>query len=236
MRTFRWGARFLAGSVGDRLLAVAASVPLVLGGIGIAAAEEPLSGLLLQTTSWSDDVALASADSSLPSEQSLADRVAALEQAVRAGGVSTAAAQEPMPAVAAAAAESCKPVDLILKPTYKWRGRLYVDMINYDDDNETVDFFDTDRDDSFGFGTARLGVQGDIYENISYVFELGFEGTQTKFKDVYAQMNDMPGVGSFRAGHFKEPIGLEELTSSRFITFMERSYATRAFTPCATSA
>ena len=32
-------------------------------------------------------------------------------------------------------------------------------------------------------------------------------------------------------GHMKEPFGLEELTSSRYITFMERATVTEAFVP-----
>jgi phosphate-selective porin OprO/OprP len=118
-----------------------------------------------------------------------------------------------------------------VKPTWKWRGRLYVDGITYDDDNATADFFNTDRENEFGFDTARLGVQGDIYENIRYQLEVEFEGTEVDFKDAFAEMHSLPVIGTFRAGHFKEPIGLEELTSSRFDTFMEQSYATATFAP-----
>ncbi len=45
---------------------------------------------------------------------------------------------------------------------------------------------------------------------------------QILFKDVYLGIRDLPILGRVQAGHFKEPISLEELTSSRFITFMER--------------
>ena len=40
--------------------------------------------------------------------------------------------------------------------------------------------------------------------------------------DLYVTVTKMP-IGNFRVGNFKEPIGLEHLTSSRWLDFMERS-------------
>jgi phosphate-selective porin OprO/OprP len=122
-------------------------------------------------------------------------------------------------------------IAIVEKPTHKLRGRIYTDGIMYDDDDDIVALFGTDRENEFGFDTVRLGVQGDIYENIRYMLEVEFEGTEVDFKDVFMEMHSMPVIGTVRAGHFKEPIGLEELTSSRFDTFMEQSYATLAFAP-----
>jgi phosphate-selective porin OprO/OprP len=46
---------------------------------------------------------------------------------------------------------------------------------------------------------------------------------QVDFKDVFIGLHNLPWIGNFRAGHFKEPFGLEQQTSDRFTTFMERS-------------
>ena len=46
--------------------------------------------------------------------------------------------------------------------------------------------------------------------------------------DMFVTITDMP-IGNFRVGNFKEPIGLEHLTSSRWLDFMERSYNQDAF-------
>ena len=43
------------------------------------------------------------------------------------------------------------------------------------------------------------------------------------FKDAYIQLKKLPLAGNFTVGHFKEPFSLEELTSDKYITFMERS-------------
>jgi phosphate-selective porin OprO/OprP len=48
---------------------------------------------------------------------------------------------------------------------------------------------------------------------------------QVSFKDVFIGLHELPVAGNFRIGHFKEPFGLEQQTSDRFTTFMERSMA-----------
>ena len=47
--------------------------------------------------------------------------------------------------------------------------------------------------------------------------------------DVYLTFRELPFIGNIRAGNQKEMIGLEHLTSSRFLDFMERSPLQDAF-------
>ncbi len=203
----------------------------------------PLSDDLVTEAAWDEPIfALpppsnenqADKSNAVSPEPSLAERVAALERSLQQQQAKQSASDETLPdAATKKLPDECTPkrIDIIEKPTYKWRGRIFVDGISYDDDDDTADFFGTDRENEFGFDTARLGVQGDIYENITYILEVEFEGTETDFKDVFAEMHSLPVIGHLRAGHFKEPIGLEELVSSRFDTFMEQSYATLTFAP-----
>jgi phosphate-selective porin OprO/OprP len=80
-------------------------------------------------------------------------------------------------------------------------------------------------DDQYEFRRARLYISGLIYDSVEFKAQYDFAGGDADFKDVYIGLVDLPYVGGFRVGHFKEPFSLEELTSSKYITFMERSLA-----------
>ena len=75
------------------------------------------------------------------------------------------------------------------------------------------------------FRRVRLGVKGDLSAFASYKVELAMTGVA----DAYLKLNHLPPA-ALTIGHFKEPMGLDELTSSRFITFMERA-VTSGFAP-----
>ncbi|MBI1900214.1 MAG: hypothetical protein HYS13_03735 [Planctomycetia bacterium] len=119
-------------------------------------------------------------------------------------------------------------VEIQTKPTYHIRGRLFFDHVTFDDPSA----LGVDRETETGFDTARIGVEGKVYENVEYQIELEFEGTEVDFKTVYCQINELPWLGSFRAGHFYEPLaGLDEDSGSNYQMFMERSLAVTAFIP-----
>ena len=48
--------------------------------------------------------------------------------------------------------------------------------------------------------------------------------TNPSFNEIYINWGQLPYVGNFRVGSFKEPIGFEHLESDAFLPFMERSY------------
>jgi phosphate-selective porin OprO/OprP len=119
-------------------------------------------------------------------------------------------------------------VDIITKPTHKIRGRLFFDHVAFDDSPA----LGVDRENETGFDTARMGMQGNVFENVKYQIEVEFEGTEVDFKTVYMEVNHLPWLGNIRVGHFYEPIsGLEEVSGSRYQMFMERALPTSAFNP-----
>jgi phosphate-selective porin OprO/OprP len=53
--------------------------------------------------------------------------------------------------------------------------------------------------------------------------EIRFGSEAVAIKDMYFGIHEVPLAGYIRFGHYKAPFSLEELTSSKYITFMERS-------------
>ncbi len=85
----------------------------------------------------------------------------------------------------------------------------------------------------FEFRRARIFLKGAVSEVVDYKLQFDFADTQSTaagdtlhavtFKDVYFTVKELPILGHLRVGHLSEPFGLEELTSSKYITFMERA-------------
>ncbi|MCZ7649145.1 MAG: porin [Planctomycetota bacterium] len=84
------------------------------------------------------------------------------------------------------------------------------------------------------FRRARLGVSGTLYNNFIFKGEYDFSDDgdgSTEFKDVYMGLTNLPGIGTAKFGNQFEPFSLEEQTSSKYTTFMERGAIENVFTP-----
>lgn len=85
-------------------------------------------------------------------------------------------------------------------------------------------------EDGVFFRRARIHGAGTIYGTLDVFAE--FEAAPVDnllFQDAWLQIRELPVVGNFRVGHLLVPFGLENNTSARFITFMERSAVHDAF-------
>lgn len=81
------------------------------------------------------------------------------------------------------------------------------------------------------FRRARLFFQGELYRRVEFKAQYDFAGGDAELKDVYLGLVDLPAVGGLRVGHYKEPFSLEEQTSSKYLTFLERALPIEAFSP-----
>ena len=71
---------------------------------------------------------------------------------------------------------------------------------------------------------ARLGVKTTLFTDWHAEMDLDFAFNAIEIKDMWVAYAGFPNK-FIRIGNFKEPFSLETLTSSKNITFMERSYA-----------
>jgi phosphate-selective porin OprO/OprP len=105
--------------------------------------------------------------------------------------------------------------------------------------------------DAWGFRRARLSIEGTVHQTMEWAVEYDFvnsindnPGTGGAAAtngplnvvnvpaptDLWWQFSHVPAFGAVRIGNQKEPIGLEHLSSSRFLDFMERSFLQDAYT------
>lgn len=102
--------------------------------------------------------------------------------------------------------------------TFKVRGRAYFDYVHQDvDGNAAVPDFVADNS---RLRTARLGVEGTWTEQFAYKAEVDFTGGDALWRDLLLEFRPAEG-GALLVGNFRT-VSLENITSSRFITFMER--------------
>ena len=99
--------------------------------------------------------------------------------------------------------------------------------------------------DTVNLRRARFRIEGRMYEMYDFAAEYDFvnqinvnneaypterdAGPLTAVTDLWLQVREIPILGTVRVGNQKDPYGYEHLTSSRWLNFMERSYAQDAF-------
>jgi phosphate-selective porin OprO/OprP len=106
----------------------------------------------------------------------------------------------------------------------KFGGRIMYDWSFISPDEDLDAAFPDEFTDGSEFRRARFYSSGTVYHVVYYKaqYDYAADGT-SEFKDVYVGVEDIPLVGAVQAGHMYEPFGLEEQTSSKVITFMERA-------------
>lgn len=115
-------------------------------------------------------------------------------------------------------------------------GRMQVDaQMNVQDANTTLGGSPNSTSqlaDGSNIRRARLGAEGSFFKDYEYKFEYDFSrgnGTVAAgITDAYFNWKGYSNLG-VKIGSFKEPFSLEEATSNRWITFIERNMAVNSF-------
>lgn len=103
-------------------------------------------------------------------------------------------------------------------PTIGFGGRVQLDYAFYDDDvRELGDGGEVRR--------ARLFAEGQLAPDWTYKAQFDFAGGDVATKDLYLAYTGL-AAGTVTLGQFKQPLSLENLTSSKYLTFIERALPT----------
>lgn len=108
------------------------------------------------------------------------------------------------------------------KYSFQPTGRAHLDFTHFEDDKR-------DHPDGAHLRRARLGAKGDLGEDLNYKVEVDFGGESTNLTDAYLAYTGLE-FADVVLGNAKPPMGLEQNTSSNYMTFIENSPATSAFT------
>lgn len=110
-------------------------------------------------------------------------------------------------------------------------GRIFADAAWFSP-GHNADTDDGPRvDNGVEFRRVRLFASGTFEDRLAYKLQFDFAGGEAALKDAYLRFDDVPAIGSVKAGHFKEPFSIEELTSSKYIFLLERAMIVNAFSP-----
>ncbi len=123
-----------------------------------------------------------------------------------------------------------KQADAAKKPTVNWMMQIQADALWSDQDVDNRRAVGSIPDGAT-FRRARFGMYGD-YGPFEYRIAMDFalQG-RPSFIDVFIGLNDVPGLGRVRVGHFFEPFGLEQYSQNRFVTVLERALPTEPIAP-----
>ena len=108
---------------------------------------------------------------------------------------------------------------------FKLGGRVHYDAAFFSPDDDTkaaVETGTTRIEDGTEIRRARIEMSGEVADRVDWNTSYDFGGGTANFRNIYLGLKDLP-FGNMRFGQYKEPYGLEQITSSNNITFIERS-------------
>lgn len=92
-------------------------------------------------------------------------------------------------------------------------------------------FFDDQALNPIGNGLtirrARVAMKVNMHNNWYGEIDFDFSGSATEIKDAYIKYTNDSRDFNIKAGHFREGFSMETTTTSRYLTFMERSLASK---------
>lgn len=107
-------------------------------------------------------------------------------------------------------------------PTARLTGFFQADAVFFGQDANNIAAVG-DVQDGADFRRARLAATGQAWDNVSYMLEMDFAFPgRPSFMDVWLDIDDVIGSSKLRIGQFRQPFGMDGLTSVKELTFLER--------------
>lgn len=107
-------------------------------------------------------------------------------------------------------------------PNVRMTGFFQLDAGFFSQNTNSLNQFGRVQNDS-GFRRTRLAAVGDVSDNVSYMIEMDFAFPgRPSFMDVFMDLHGVPIVGNVKIGQWRQPFGMDNLTSVRELTFLER--------------
>lgn len=113
----------------------------------------------------------------------------------------------------------------------KFFGRIHLDYWSFPTADAPIFALEGGNpQDRFNFRRLRIGVQGDLPQNVFYKYEGEFAGgEEPSYRDAIIGVRDLPLLNTLIIGNHKRPYGLDHLNSSRTNIFIERPFIVEAF-------
>ena len=111
-------------------------------------------------------------------------------------------------------------------------GKFMADAGRIDADDTMKNAFPGIENEKEGlvFRTLAPYVLGTMWDRLDFKFEMDFANIR-EIKDIWVDFRKIPYLGHLKMGHFGQPMSLEDQTSSRDTTFMEKALPVLAFPP-----
>lgn len=117
------------------------------------------------------------------------------------------------------------------KPKMKFFGRIHLDWWAFPRAQDGIDNLEGgDPEDRVAFRRLRIGVSGDLNDNVFYKYEGEFAGgNDPSYRDAFIGFKNSPIFNTIILGNHKRPYGYDHLNSSRYNIFVERPFIVEAF-------
>jgi phosphate-selective porin OprO/OprP len=100
-------------------------------------------------------------------------------------------------------------------------GRFLQDWIGWGSVDDALVDPEAPPEDATEVRSAYVSAKGKLATHLRFKADYDFAGGEVGVKDVYLEIFGIPGIGNARVGHWIVPVGLDQITSTKNLSFLE---------------